>query len=235
MCTVQYACVRCDHSGEMNVRSFLSLVLLASVTVLCTIDAQLVINELNADNPSHDTAEFIELYDGGRGNTSLNDYQLVFFNGNMANDSSYLVIDLANKTTNGNGYFVIGTDGVFPPVDLQQSPNFLQNGADAVALYNSTRRCLQTTSCVVIGVCLFLMSFHCRWSTNEPPSKVGLVDAIVYGNKLSSDTDLVTALLPAGQTQLHENSGHLDNNVDESLSRCQCCQTLLSSVFRLVV
>jgi hypothetical protein len=191
----------------MDTRSFISLALLC----ICTIDGLLVINELNADNPGTDTAEFVELYDGGQGNTSLDDYQLVLFNGNADNDVSYLVVDLSNHTTNENGYFVVGTAGVSPPVDLRQSSNFLQNGPDAVALYNSTTR---------------------RWSKNDPPSKVGLVDAIVYGKNPSADARLVNALLPAGQTHLHEDSDHL--GVDESLSRCQCCQTLTSSVFRLV-
>jgi hypothetical protein len=105
----------------------------------------MVINELNSDNPHVDTAEFIELYDGGRGNVSLDDYQLVLFNGNSPDDSCYRVIDLTNKTTNENGYFVIGTSGVSPPVDLLQNNGFVQNGgendADAVALYyNSTPR-----------------------------------------------------------------------------------------------
>src|SRR6185369_8821 len=91
-----------------------------------------IINEIDADTPGSDTAEFIELYDGGVGNTSLNGLVLVLFNG--ANDLSYNAFDLDGKTTDANGYFVIGNAAV-PGVDQVLSNGFLQNGQDAVALY----------------------------------------------------------------------------------------------------
>src|SRR4030095_1837907 len=40
-----------------------------------------IINEVDSDTPSTDDAEFIELYDGGVGNTSLNGLVLVLFDG----------------------------------------------------------------------------------------------------------------------------------------------------------
>jgi hypothetical protein len=55
-----------------------------------------VINEIDADTPGADVAEFIELYDGGLGNTSLAGLALVFFNG--SNDVSYAVFDLDGQT-----------------------------------------------------------------------------------------------------------------------------------------
>ena len=67
--------------------------------------ADILINETDADNPSTDTAEFIELYDGGIGAQSLNGLSLVLFNG--SNDSSYKSISLNGFQTNSDGYFVV--------------------------------------------------------------------------------------------------------------------------------
>ncbi|MEI2827834.1 MAG: hypothetical protein V9F04_16655 [Dermatophilaceae bacterium] len=68
------------------------------------------INEVDADQTGTDTAEFIELFDGGTGNVSLNGYVLVLFNG--SNDQAYRVIDLTGMTTNSSGFFVVGNSGV---------------------------------------------------------------------------------------------------------------------------
>ncbi len=40
-----------------------------------------IINEVDVDQASNDAAEFIELYDGGIGKTSLDGLSLVFYNG----------------------------------------------------------------------------------------------------------------------------------------------------------
>ena len=105
----------------------------------------LLINELNADDPDSDTHEFLELYDGGRGNSPLGGFIVVLFNGRNRNppDTSYLTIDLAGETTNSKGYFVVGSSQVSPKPDLVYRNNFLQNGADAVAIYRaSASRCI---------------------------------------------------------------------------------------------
>ncbi|MCO6511569.1 MAG: hypothetical protein J5I65_12325, partial [Aridibacter famidurans] len=43
--------------------------------------ANIVINEIDSDTPGTDAAEFVELYDGGTGNTALDGLVVVFFNG----------------------------------------------------------------------------------------------------------------------------------------------------------
>src|SRR5262245_28005478 len=91
-----------------------------------------VINEVDSDTPGVDDAEFIELYDGGAGNTSLNGLVLVLFDG--ASNTSYNAFDLNGRTTDANGYFVIGSP-IVSNVDFVVGFNFLQNGEDAVALY----------------------------------------------------------------------------------------------------
>lgn len=69
--------------------------------------AQVRINELDADQAGTDATEFVELYDGGVGNTSLNNMVLVFFNG--VGDISYAAFDLDGKSTDANGYFLAGS------------------------------------------------------------------------------------------------------------------------------
>ena len=86
----------------------------------------------DADQVGTDAAEFVELYDGGVGNTPLDGLVVVFYNG--ANDLSYAAFDLDGYTTNAQGYFTLGNAAV-PGVDLVFANDTLQNGADAVALY----------------------------------------------------------------------------------------------------
>ncbi|MBU2993318.1 ExeM/NucH family extracellular endonuclease [Octadecabacter sp. 1_MG-2023] len=125
-----------------------------------------VINEIDADQDSTDSQEFIEIYDGGVGNASLDGLTLVLFNGN--GEASYDTISLDGFTTNADGFFVVGSADV-PNVDLVEfTTNGLQNGADAVALYEGAAPTAATT--------------------------VNLVDAIVYGTNDADDTELLAAL-----------------------------------------
>ena len=110
-----------------------------------------VINEVDSDQTSTDAAEFIELTDGGRGNTALDGLAVVLFNG--SNDSVYRTIDLDGQTTGPDGFFVIGNPGVVN-VDLEIAPGangFLQNGVDAVALYAGDDETGQLLDVVVYG------------------------------------------------------------------------------------
>jgi len=96
---------------------------------------QVIINEVDADQVSTDSAEFVELYDGGDGNTDLSGLVLVLYNG--SDNLSYLSFDLDGQSTNGNGYFVLCANAAtVANCDLDVSPdtNMIQNGEDAVAL-----------------------------------------------------------------------------------------------------
>ena len=66
-----------------------------------------VINEIDADQPAIDNAEFIELF--GNPGMSLNGYALVLFNGN--NDQSYAAYDLDGYSLDAQGFFVLGNAG----------------------------------------------------------------------------------------------------------------------------
>ena len=146
-----------------------------------------VINEVDADQDSTDSAEFIEIYDGGVGNASLDGLTVVLYNGN--NDAAYDTISLNGFTTNEDGFFVIGSADV-PNVDLIEfTTNGLQNGADAVALYEGEAPASATTD--------------------------NLLDAVVYGTGDADDIELLTAL---GQTfQVDEDANA--NSEGEALAR----------------
>ncbi|MEO0845162.1 MAG: lamin tail domain-containing protein [Cyanobacteria bacterium J06648_1] len=153
--------------------------------------SSITINEVDADTPGSDSAEFIELFDGGTGNSSLDGLVAVLYNGN--GDSSYAAFDLDGFSTDSNGFFVLGNEAV-ANVGLTFSNNTLQNGADAVALYQGDAADFPNGTVV----------------TAE-----GLVDAIVYDTSDGDDSELLTAL---GQsTQFDEAAnGNQDN---ESNSR----------------
>ncbi|MBI1369372.1 MAG: hypothetical protein GC162_12055 [Planctomycetes bacterium] len=114
-----------DFSGEF-------ITLATPTPGALNIATNIVINEVDSDTPGADTAEFIELYDGGAGNTSLAGMVLVLYNG--SNDQSYAAFDLDGFSTDANGFFVLGNAAV-PGVDLVFADGLLMNGADAVALY----------------------------------------------------------------------------------------------------
>ncbi len=152
-----------------------------------------------ADQVSTDSAEFVELYDGGVGNTSLTDLVLVFFDG--SDDASYAAFDLDGQSTDADGFFVLcGDSSNVANCDLDRSPNtsFIQDGADAVALYfgNATN---------------FFNDIPLDLSAN-------LLDAIVYDTGEADDAGLL-ALLNAGQPQVNENGG--GNSAVHSNQRCQ--------------
>jgi hypothetical protein len=158
-----------------------------------------IINEIDADQPSTDTAEFIELYDGGVGNTSLTGYFLVLFNGN--GDRAYAVYDLAGKTTSATGYFVAGNTGV-PNNGLTLTTNALQNGNDSGAEGEAVALCTGAIADIVTTT-------GSGTPVSGIPSTVTVVDAVIYdsGNVLSgNDSGLLSGLGMSGQNMVHDSS-----------------------------
>jgi hypothetical protein len=155
--------------------------------------ASVLINEVDSDTPGTDAAEFVELYDGGTGNTSLDGLVLVFYNG--SSDLTYGSVDLDGIATDADGYAVICGDvdaGFLPNCDLD-SPVVIQNGPDAVALFEGNAS---------------------DFPGNSPITTDGLVDALVYDTEDADDAVLLT-LLNAGQPQVNENgsgAGDTDSN-----------------------
>ncbi len=98
----------------------------------------LVINELDCDTPGIDDKEFVEIK-SETPNFSLNGYVLVFFNGSAAGgNASYLTLDLSGYSTDINGLLLIGSATVAPFPQYLIPVNMIQNGADAVAIYQGS-------------------------------------------------------------------------------------------------
>ena len=82
-------------------RLLLALSLIAAMVPLSVAPAtgqtspSVVINEVDADQTGTDSAEFVELFDGGAGNTALDGLVLVLYNG--SDDASYLAFDLDGR------------------------------------------------------------------------------------------------------------------------------------------
>jgi len=166
------------------------------ITFLClpVIQAQLIINEVDADQSSTDSEEFIELYNGGTGSVSLDGYVVVLFNG--SDDASYGAFDLDGYSIASGGYFVLGSSSV-ANVDLViGTTNIIQNGADAVALYTGDAA---------------------DFPEDTPVTTTNLVDAVVYDTDDSDDTGLLV-LLNASEPQINENMN--GNGTTESIARC---------------
>ncbi len=162
-------------------------ILVLVLLIPATVFAQTVlINEVDADQVQTDDAEFVELYDGGVGNTDLSGLVLVFFNG--SDDASYEAFGLDGMSTDANGYFVLCGDAANTPnctLDVDKDTNLIQNGADAVAL---------------------IMGDAVDFPEDTPVTTTNLLDAIVYD---TDDDDAVglLGLLNAGQPQVNERDG----------------------------
>src|SRR5690606_5840214 len=99
--------------------------------------AQIVINELDCDTPGTDDKEFVELL-SETPNFPLDGYVLVFFNGSASGAyKSYYTIDLDGYVTDINGLLLIGSNTVSPVPQLLIPVSVIQNGVDAVALYQA--------------------------------------------------------------------------------------------------
>src|SRR4030095_14145762 len=151
------------------------------------------INEIDSDTPAIDTAEFIELFDGGVGNTALDGLAVVLYNG--SNNLAYAAFDLDGRFTDANGYFTLGNVAT-PGVNLVFGDNLLQNGADAVALYAAD------ASSFAVGT---------------PVTSSNLQDAVVYDTD-DADVPGLLVLLNGGQPQVNENGG--GSGATQSSQRC---------------
>ncbi|MCF6317664.1 MAG: hypothetical protein L3J83_00035 [Proteobacteria bacterium] len=151
--------------------------------------AQIVINEVDADQTGTDAQEFVELF--GPPNTALDGMVLVFFNG--SNDESYNAVDLDGQTTDANGFFVYGSMSV-PNVDLDAGAvtNLIQNGADAVALYTGD---------------------DTDFPGGTAPTAANIIDALVYGTNDPDDAGLL--ILTPGQPQINEDCG-IDKDIESN-------------------
>ena len=145
--------------------------LLFSITLffLCHVGlSQIVINELDCDTPSTDDKEFVELKSDAP-NFALDGYVVVFFNGSTnGGNTSYLAIDLDGYSTDINGLLLIGSTLVTPFPQLIIAPNLIQNGADAVVVYQAN---------------------DTDYPEGTLATQVNLIDALMYGSSTLSNLD----------------------------------------------
>jgi len=170
----------------MIMKYIITLIFLFFISLTST--AQLVINELDSDSDSIDDLEFVEIK-SNTPNFNLNGYVLVFFNGSTSGgNTSYLTFDLSGYTTDINGLLLMGSSQVSPVPQYIISPNLIQNGADAVAIYQES-----------------LSAFP----DGTLATQTNLIDALVYD---TNDSDATTLMSLLGETvQINEDE---NNNKD---------------------
>jgi endonuclease I len=169
------------------------LLLISNITF-----SQVVINEIDPDTPSTDQKEFIELK-SATANFSLNGYVLVFFNASStspyAGTLSYNAIDLDGYTTDVNGNFLVGNVLLTPTPALSMLDATLQNGPDAIALYQAN---------------------DTDFPLNTPATATGLVHAIAYSNTASTQP---TALMTILNLTVCINENATSNAANHSIQR----------------
>ncbi|MCS6805693.1 MAG: hypothetical protein RMM98_07340 [Acidobacteriota bacterium] len=156
---------------------------------------RVLISEVDAHQGDYDAMEFIELYDGGFGNTSLNGMVLVLYDGQT--DTVYAAYDLDGRTTNSNGFFIVGNAAV-SGVDLVIPDNTIHDGPAAVALYQGSAS---------------------QFPPGTPLTTKNLIDAMVYSMNDQADAGLLKLINP-NQPWVNENAN--GRMLAESSQRCNC-------------
>ena len=114
--------------------------LVCSAVAASTAQANIVINEIDYDQPGSDTAEFIELFNNGDLTISLEGFHVELING--TDSSVYRNIDLAGFSLDAGSYLVLcDNSSLVMNCDYEFTSNtgWLQNGApDAVALLSGS-------------------------------------------------------------------------------------------------
>ncbi|XP_044835055.1 uncharacterized protein LOC123343767 isoform X3 [Mauremys mutica] len=154
----------------------------------------LLINEINADNPGEDTSEFVELYHTSGQEAPLDDYYLVFYNGN--GNQAYKVLNLQGKVTDNQGFFLVGSSTVKPQPSVILPKNTIQNGPDAIALYYGKR----------------------NYQEGMRVTSDGLVDALVHKSRKSDRADMLLSVLTPNRDAFLEDPSF--RTTDESIERC---------------
>ena len=161
--------------------------------------SQIVINELDCDTPGIDDQEFLELKSDVP-NFNLDGYVVVFFNGsNSGGNSSYFTIDLDGYTTDENGLLLIGSDTVTPFPQLLIAANTIQNGADAVAIYQGSDFDFPEETVATID---------------------NLIDVLIYDTSDSDDEDMIAIFSAdpnfANIEQINEGPGNNTNSIQRN-------------------
>lgn len=175
------------------------VLMMVVVFAFAKANSQVVINELDADTPSTNDRQFVELKTDSPFQT-LENMVLVFFNGSNSattgNGRVYYSFDLDGLTSDVNGLLVLGSSLVSPAVDARLAEGNIQIGADAIALYSGTPDDFPDRSLI-------------------DPNNQNLIDGLVYD---TDDADVPVLLEGLGQTiQYNENEN--GRKTTESIQR----------------
>lgn len=164
-----------------------NIILLISLFFYGFTNAQVIINEVDADTPGVDTEEFVELKTD-EPFTSLDGYVLVHFNGsNFGANQVWWTFDLDGYQTDVNGLFTIGGPELSPVPNAYMPINTILNGNAALGVYSGSSADFpegtQATTTNLIDALVY--------SVNNPPSQTLLdlmgetehIDENVNGNK----------------------------------------------------
>lgn len=142
------------------------ILLLLTLLISNFVISQVFINELDADTPSSDNLEFLELK-SVTPNFSLDGYVLVFYNGFTSGTGTlcYNAIDLDGYSTDINGIFLLGNSLVSPSPTLVIPNATIQNGPDLVALHIGNAS---------------------DYPIDSPAAATNVVDALAYSNSATT-------------------------------------------------
>ncbi len=166
-----------------------------------TASAQVLINEVDADQTGTDTAEFVELYNAGGAPVDLTAGSYVLAQVNGSDDLSYDAVDLTGTIASGD-FYVIGVTGV-PNLDLDalvggfwNATNAIQNGQDGLVLLTGTTAAAypnDTDMLTGAGTAIDGMTYHVGFSSADPALAAACFvtgQALVNeGGGVSKDTD----------------------------------------------
>ncbi|WCO02461.1 endonuclease [Psychroserpens ponticola] len=179
-------------------KSFILFIFLA--IMVNPLFSQVVINELDCDTSfegdNFDKHEFLELL-SDTPNFPLDGYVVVFFNGSTSGgNSSYFTVDLDGYVTDINGLLLIGSNSVSPVPQYLIGENVIQNGADAVAIYQGSFFDFPEETVATID---------------------NLVDVLLYDTSDSDDIDMIDIFNDdprfANIQQINEGSANNSNSI----------------------
>ncbi|MCB9898236.1 MAG: endonuclease/exonuclease/phosphatase family protein [Planctomycetes bacterium] len=124
-----------------------------------------LLNEVDADQPGNDLAEFVELWTSAP-RTALDGCFLVLYDGRTEADRAYAVIDLLGHATDRDGLLVVGSPRVPGAHLLAFSRDGLRNADGGLALYRAPG---------------LLASDFARTPAAAPPAGATRLDALLVG------------------------------------------------------
>jgi hypothetical protein len=166
---------------------------------------KLIINELDYDQPSDDTLEFVEIYNPNAQPVDLSAYQLEMINGDDPADPKIYATHALSGTIPASGYAVVASDAVTVPngpvvIRFSAAMNNIQNGArDGVRI-----------STISGGIVLDAMLYEVPLDTEGPILTYAEGTAFVGGESNAEPNQSLARCSNGTDTD--------DNNVDFKLS-----------------